>query len=237
MKIKFLTIATLFVGLALLPLSSCKKDNGKEPKIEKKKDKDKKEEDKTPLTVKEIKNYNLIDDIENWHYYSFEKGEFVGTGSANPNDKDDAKWKKRTDWDIAFHHFHVRTNSGTSGDGKGGMLRIPRQDFDSIKAVPENAIFKTDELVDKRRANFYTIATTSNTTLYDANINTVGSFFWTVTDFSGLSDSKYIKDIFLLKTASGKYVKFQYTGIIDDIGQIGFMSMQYVYQSDGSKDF
>lgn len=48
------------------------------------------------------------------------------------NEKDDQEWYGRTDWDVAFSESGIRTNSGTSGVGKGG-LRIQPQIPDTVE--------------------------------------------------------------------------------------------------------
>lgn len=217
MKTKILSIAILIAGMTLFT-TSCEKN---EPKMDK---------DKT----KEIKNHDVFNDKANWSYFSFEKGEFVGKGSANPNDKDDAKWKARTDWDIAFHFFHIRTNGGTSGDGKGELLVLNTEDFDTIKEVPTNANFIKDEIVDKTKSNFF-IEMKSGAERYDVSINKAGSFFW-IFDHKTRTP-KLNKKVQILKTASGKYVKFQFTNIVSDKGEVGKLSFKYVYQPDGSMKF
>ena len=48
-----------------------------------------------------------------WKYFSFKKGDFIET-PAKPNES--------LDWDVAFNRYYVKTNSGTSGKGKGGCI-------------------------------------------------------------------------------------------------------------------
>ena len=44
----------------------------------------------------------------------------------------DEEWKNRTDWDIAICGKYVRTNSGTSGNGQGGLIKVEGMSYESI---------------------------------------------------------------------------------------------------------
>ena len=54
---------------------------------------------------------------EKWVYYSFEKGAIVEVSSPETD----------LGWDIAFQRWYVKTNSGTSGKGKGGAINTKKQ--------------------------------------------------------------------------------------------------------------
>ncbi len=80
-----------------------------------------------------------------WNYYSFAKGELVGTGQEGA---DNAKWFARTDWDIAVCRYHIRTNSGTSSTtgAKGGVHVFDKNtSFASIKELPKSLNFQADK--------------------------------------------------------------------------------------------
>lgn len=82
-----------------------------------------------------------------WHYYNFKQKKFVGTGETSA----DATWAARTDWDVAICRYKVRTNSGTSGVGKGGLYtcyiggdKTQSFKFDELTSVPAGATFTKD---------------------------------------------------------------------------------------------
>jgi len=80
-----------------------------------------------------------------WTYVSLDGNKVVGYslfGSA----AEDSLWYKRTDWDIALCGRYLRTNSGTSGMGKGGAAKVIGQTYEEIKKVPADSI-KTDTLI------------------------------------------------------------------------------------------
>lgn len=59
-----------------------------------------------------------------WTYYNIKEKSIIGY-SLIGNDKEDQEWYGRTDWDVAFSETGIRTNSGTSGVGKGGIRLQP----------------------------------------------------------------------------------------------------------------
>lgn len=82
-----------------------------------------------------------------WTYFCFETETVVGT-SAFGNADQDALWAARTDWDIAFCGDYIRTNSGTSGVGYGGIQRNTTDNFYSLQQAPEDGyLTDTDDFV------------------------------------------------------------------------------------------
>ena len=69
-----------------------------------------------------------------WTYISLENNAVVGTSDKDDSDAD-SQWAKRTDWDIAICGDMVRTNSGTSGAGQGGIRRIDGKHYDAVTAA------------------------------------------------------------------------------------------------------
>lgn len=58
-----------------------------------------------------------------WTYISLTEGKVIGTGQLG-SDEDDSGWAARQDWDIALCNGAIRTNGGSSGKGKAGILEI-----------------------------------------------------------------------------------------------------------------
>lgn len=69
---------------------------------------------------------------DTWTYISLSDGKTVGTSDLGDIDAEKS-WQKRTDWDVALCNGAIRTNSGTSGAGKGGIMSSP-QEFDNLDA-------------------------------------------------------------------------------------------------------
>lgn len=73
-----------------------------------------------------------VNDVPNrWTYVSLSAHVVVGSSSLG-DAREDALWMMRTDWDIAFCNGMIRTNSGSSGKGKGGITWTP-VDYDGIE--------------------------------------------------------------------------------------------------------
>jgi len=77
-----------------------------------------------------------------WHYYSFAQAKVIGTGETT----DDAAWAARKDWDMAICRFKVRTNSGDSGVGLGGLyshtkIEVDKEGKETVVNIPYD--FKT----------------------------------------------------------------------------------------------
>lgn len=78
---------------------------------------------------------NLQTKQDQWTYISMSSGKVVGT-CALGDSVAEKSWKNRTDWDIAVCNGIIRTNSGTSGIGKGGIVNsnLP---YDETVNVPD----------------------------------------------------------------------------------------------------
>lgn len=59
-------------------------------------------------------------DMAVWTYFNLHKNLPVGTSTFGDTHLDSV-WAQRTDWDFALCGPYIRTNSGTSGIGKGGL--------------------------------------------------------------------------------------------------------------------
>lgn len=108
---KYISVCIVFIFS--LFFISCAKEEGKNDN-----------DDSVELTV------DGINDTE-WTYISLTSGKVVGH-SAFGSEKEDAEWKSRADWDIAICGEYMRTNSGTSGDGIGGIKRIDDKTFEQV---------------------------------------------------------------------------------------------------------
>ena len=77
-----------------------------------------------------------LPDFTKWHYFAFDEANgvvFKGTSdfqlenlspAQTGTEVINAEWQARTDWDIAFHAYDVRTNSGIAGNGRAGAAFI-----------------------------------------------------------------------------------------------------------------
>lgn len=92
-------------------------------------------ESKEPVIAAEVTIHELNND--KWLYFSIKNGETVGT-STFLSDEEDKLWAARSDWDFAICGDYIKTNSGTSGNGKGGILRDETHNFHTLKEAPSD---------------------------------------------------------------------------------------------------
>lgn len=90
-----------------------------------------------PDRQQNVSNEMVINGLsaEQWTYFSFESGTVVGT-SAFGDEEADESWKSRRDWDFAICGEIIKTNSGTSGDGLGGVQINTESSFNAITTAP-----------------------------------------------------------------------------------------------------
>lgn len=90
----------------------------------------------------------LIDGVcdDKWTYFSLEGGGVTVGQSPLGSDEQDAVWAKRLDWDFAICGNMLKTNSGTSGQGRGGVLMNETSPYSSIVSAPESGYLIDEEL-------------------------------------------------------------------------------------------
>lgn len=207
------------VFFAALLMSSCNDDNGKK-------------DEKVPLNTQMIKEMQTKE-FGTWHYFSFEKGKVVGTGSTDPKKGDDAKWKKRSDWDIAFNRYNIRTNGGVSGNGKGAVVKIEGVDFAGLAKAPTEGY-----LEDQPIQLYIAMPPKGPQDRPKVGMNPT-TREWVIIKVKGPGsyDTKITPTLFVVKTANGKYVKLYMKNYKNAKGENGYLTFDYVYQKDGSTSF
>ena len=105
---------------------------------------DGKENGREPVPVKHELTLTL--EPGRWIYYNITDSTVVGM-SLIGDDVQDAEWGGRTDWDIALSESGIRTNSGTSGRGNGGLALISDSLYDTESENPLMTLnYHTDTL-------------------------------------------------------------------------------------------
>lgn len=229
-KVWALAAATLTLGF----FSSCDKDKS-EP---------------TPVESKEVKTFTIdATAFDKFVYFNFETGKQV--------ELTDEQSKTSTAWDIAFHRYDFRTNSGTASSvGKGGAAITTSEDIKGTIAMPDAASFKVDE--DKQIVVQYGGAAAAqqgrpgvvygnlpvNPVLTsevkagvqmptkDEDFVTKGAI-WSL----GMPPAYYMNPkVFIIRTATGKYARLQvkaYKGTLSVNGvndsKNGYVEFDYVY--------
>ena len=84
---------------------------------------------------------------DRWTYFSFSESKVVGTSEFGSGEED-VLWAGRDDWDIAICGEFLRTNSGTSGIGNGGIQRNTITDFYNLTEAPDDGYLEdVDDIV------------------------------------------------------------------------------------------
>jgi len=79
-----------------------------------------------------------------WIYYNISDSTVMGSSDIGDAEQD-AEWRDRIDWDIALSESGIRTNSGTSGRGNGGLALITDSIYDLKK---ESSLMRLDYKAD-----------------------------------------------------------------------------------------
>lgn len=154
-----------------------------------------------------------------WKYFSFAKNDTVTvTDPANSSD-----------WDLAFQRYRIRTNSGLSGNGMGSAansFKKGQAGFDALKIVPDTTTFITDGSI--------SIAVQQGYATYIVN---PALYSWFTLEFAAQGTQIVpTDDVFIVKTSTGKYAKVWFKSYYSATNLSGYISFQYKYQPDGSKN-
>ncbi len=170
----------------------------------------KKEKDEVePLSVtNDVKMLNATS-YEKWVYYSLEKGAIVEVSSPETD----------LTWDIAFQRWYVKTNSGTSGLGKGGAINTKKTDWDKVVIAPPTG-YKVDAI---GTLNGWDVVKNVETKK-EGTFSQEASLY--VTYISG-GKYKNRNEVYLLKTAKGKFVKIQFYDYVNERLKGGYPSFRY----------
>ena len=91
-----------------------------------------------PFTGKVLpRRSGYVNNITNdWIYYNLRTGELFNAYQVNADIIEDGQ-KQRLDWDLAFCGNKLRTNSGSSGNGRGGAADMGFQGYDRWRSVSQ----------------------------------------------------------------------------------------------------
>jgi hypothetical protein len=153
-----------------------------------------------------------------WKYFSFTTNDTVTvTDPANS-----------TAWDLAFQRYRIKTNGGLSGNGSGSAANSYKKGqsgFDALVSVPDTTTFVKDASI--------SIAVQQGYATYVVNPSL---YTWFSLEFTA-SGTQIVPtdDIYIVKTASGKYAKVWFKSYYSATNLSGYVTFQYKYQADGSK--
>lgn len=201
MKTKLFTVLP-FIMLFLFV--ACEKDD---PKVEK--------QDEKTVTYTLSRKTGFGND---WVYFSFATGKEVdGVTEENRTE--------RLDWDIAFNRTNMRTNSGESGKGKGGALNTKEKTFGNVKEAPTSG-YTVDEK-SMIMFGYGQMMQGGEPEMGESTLNKILKGAIAVKPSSSGPIYQFSKEIYIIKTANGKYVKVEFTGYHNDEGKSGYVTFKY----------
>ena len=163
---------------------------------------------------------SVAGDSTDWVYFSFATGaEVQGVTEANR--------MTRSDWDIAFNRFNMRTNSGRSGSGKGGAVETNKTSFADVNEAPADGYVTDVEI---------TISGYSNGAVHDVK-STGNVALSKAIRFTGPPPTYTFNDhVFVVRTADGKYAKVIFESFHNAAKKSGYITFRYAYQPDGNRN-
>jgi len=154
-----------------------------------------------------------------WKYFSFASNDTVTI--ADP--------ASSSAWDLAFQRYRIKTNGGLSGSGSGSAANSYQKGqtgFDALKVVPDTTTFAQDASI--------SIAVQQGYATYVVNPSL---YTWFSLEFATQGTQIVPTDyIYIVKTGTGKYVKVWFKSYYSTTNLSGYVTFQYKYQPDGSKN-
>lgn len=215
----------LLVALITLGAISCRKSAVGDEREREKQRQEEEARRRAEEAAKGIKTLKVdVSGLKNWKFVSFKEGKVLDNVNLNNS-------KASLDWDMGLNFFYYKTNSGTSGKGKGGAARLA---IDSHKADMKDFSHKPDPNAwvedqdysvmvkfSQRNAEWeVTGLNLSLTTQYDKENDWMGkvtqhgvvSLYNPKAPEHGSPDVKESNEIFYVRCADGTYAKCRLTG-------------------------
>ncbi len=168
------------------------------------------------------RTFESADYNSGWKYFSFKKGDFVELTAEEATTS--------LDWDVAFNRYYVKTNSGTSGKGKGGAFDSGATTF-AAATGSINSEFVVDDSLD--------IMTTMGSFAkdsYNPAIECEGSNSWAWYKYQE-GNWYYNHNVFIFRSADGKNcAKVIFDTYKDNLGNSGHITFRYIYDGEAAAD-
>jgi hypothetical protein len=154
-----------------------------------------------------------------WKYFSFEKNDTITVSDPATS----------SDWDLAFQRYRIKTNGGKSGNGLGSAANSYRKGqtgFDALILVSDTVTFVVDDEIQ--------IAVQQGYATYIVNPKLYTWFgIELASQVTQIVPSDYI---YIVKTGTGKFAKVWFKSYYNAYATSGYVTIQYKYQPDGSKN-
>ena len=160
-----------------------------------------------------------------WKYFSFEKGTEVMV--TDP--------KNDLTWDIAFQRYYIKTNSGVSGNGNGGVFKTDSKELSALKQAPTTG-YTADDKKETVQLGYPPVDTElSYNSIISGGMKSVNGYVAYDPALAAQGKSPYTvnKWVYVVKTAKGEYVKLQVVDYLDAKNKGGHPKFKYVLSSDG----
>lgn len=193
-----------------LTLASCSRDDNNEV---------------TPNVTDNSKEATVDASTSGWKYFSFEKGTEV-TVTDPEND---------LTWDIAFQRYYIKTNSGVSGNGNGGVFKTDSKELSALKQAPTTG-YTADDKKETVQLGYPPVNTElSYNSIISGGMKSVNGYVAYDPALAAQGKSPYTvnKWVYVVKTAKGEYVKLQVVDYLDAKNKGGHPKFKYVLSSDG----
>jgi len=176
------------------------------------------DENDNPILASEGQITIDASDYSTWVYFSFDEDTIIPI-----ND-----FKNSRNWDLGFNRYNLRVNCGKSGPGNGGTFATGETNFANVLVAPESSYSVNDsiEVVSDISAMPPLMETVPGDTILTNWINRTYNDNGPVYSYSN--------EIFVIKTAEGKYAKIWLKDYFNDEAESGHVTMKYLYQADGS---
>jgi hypothetical protein len=173
-------------------------------------------------------------DYATWTYFSFSQGKVIATDSV----KNSGAFKSRNDWDIAFHRMDVKLNGGVSGDGKAEAF-VAQETTDVDKFAEYKEITGDPTFVKDTESEIMVgLGQMMQGGKADYLPGTKSVVMKWIEKKPGMPPTYLIgNQLFVVKTADGKYAKVWIRAYKNAKGESAKVTMQYEYQPDGGKGF
>lgn len=194
--------------LGLLIFSSCSNIDDREEDV---------------ATTGEIKTHQFLDarSYTNWIYFSFSKNEIVTI--ADPQNDNN--------WDIAFHRGDVKLNGGKSGKASGEGINTNKTEWNAVASAPTSGYVKDD--IGKITTAFTGTGIIEEDQPFSQILTT-----WLTVDISNPPPKYTVHNyVYVVRSASGKYVKLQIYDNKSATNAAGYVSFKYQYSAEGSGAF
>ena len=148
---------------------------------------------------------------EAWAYFSFASGDTVNVEDAENSEA----------WDIGFQRTQVKLNGGISGPGMGSVVMLTETTFEAVTEAPAGGYLADTE-----------------DTLAIVPQSEKGWYIYTGPPLHQVLPLE--NRVFVIKAADGTFAKLHFIGYYkenENKKDSGFVTFEYVHQSDGSRNF